>query len=153
MPTEGSTELRFPESRFWRWLITMATNPQGWQPDWGVPPGEILLEALDERGMSQSELARRMDRPIKTVNEIIKGKAAITPETAIQLERTLGISAHVWNGLEANYRDYLARQRAMQDLEADVGWLDRFPVKDLVRHSLIPQTSSKAETLERVLAF
>ena len=47
-------------------------------PDWTMPPGEILAESLDERGMSQAELARRMDRPLKTVNEIVKGKAAIT---------------------------------------------------------------------------
>ncbi|PZR78793.1 MAG: addiction module antidote protein, HigA family, partial [Candidatus Aeolococcus gillhamiae] len=77
----------------------MATDQTSWQPDWAVPPGEILAEALVDRGMSQSELARRMDRPVKTINEIINAKAAITPDTAIQLERALGISARLWNGL------------------------------------------------------
>jgi HTH-type transcriptional regulator/antitoxin HigA len=132
----------------------MATEPTSvWQPDWGVPPGEILLEALQERAMTQSELARRTDRPLKTINEIIKGKAAITPETAIQLERALGISARVWNGLEANYREHLARQQALRDLEREAPWVDRFPIKELVRHGLVRRGATKAGTLAELLAF
>lgn len=45
----------------------------------------------------------------KSINEIVHGKAAITPETAIQLELTLGISASFWNQLETKYREHLAR--------------------------------------------
>src|SRR4051812_31605832 len=90
-----------------------------WRPEWTISPGEILAEALEDRAMSQAELARRMDRPIKTINEIIRAKAAITPETAIQLERTLGISASFWLGLESNYRQALARDRAIADLDRE----------------------------------
>jgi len=50
-----------------------------------------------------------MDRPTKTINEIVNGKAAITPDTAIVLELTLGISASFWNQLEINYREHLAQ--------------------------------------------
>ena len=70
----------------------MAIDRTAWQRDWAVAPGEILQEALEDRDMSQSELARRMGRPVKTINEIVNGKAAITPDTAIQLELTLGIT-------------------------------------------------------------
>jgi addiction module HigA family antidote len=70
-----------------------------------------LVEALEERGMSQADLGARMARPLKTISEIATGKAAITPETAIQLERTLGISAALWLGLESRYREALARER------------------------------------------
>jgi HTH-type transcriptional regulator/antitoxin HigA len=132
----------------------MATEPTSvWQPDWGVPPGEILLEALHERAMTQSELARRMDRPLKTINEIVNGKAAITPDTAIQLERALGINARVWNGLETAYREHLAREHAHQQLEREAGWVDHFPIKDLVRHGLLRRAATKAETLGELLAF
>ena len=65
-------------------------------PDYTVSPGESLLETLETLGMSQTELARRTGRPIKTINEIIQAKAAITPETAIQLERVLGVPASYW---------------------------------------------------------
>jgi HTH-type transcriptional regulator / antitoxin HigA len=125
----------------------------GWRPDWGVAPGEVLLETLQERGMTQVELANRMARPLKTINEIIKGKAAITPDTAIQLERTLGISARFWSGLEARYREHLARRAAQQQLEANAGWAEGFPLADLVHYGLIRRGRSKAETLSELLSY
>jgi len=124
-----------------------------WQPEWAVAPGDVLLEAIEERAMTQVELARRIDRPLKTVNEIIKGKAAITPDTAIQLERALGIRASVWNGLETNYREFLARERDMQELEREAAWIDRFPIKELVRRGLIHTGRTNAETLAALLSF
>src|SRR5437868_2182499 len=103
----------------------MANEPtSGWLPDWAIASGEFLLEVLNERGMTQSELAHRTARPMKTINEIVKGKAAITAETALQLERALGISARLWTGLETAYRDYLARQEAQREFEANAAWVD-----------------------------
>jgi HTH-type transcriptional regulator/antitoxin HigA len=132
----------------------MATNPDfGWQPDWTVTPGETLLEALQERGMTQSQLAQRLGRPLKTVNEIIKGKAAITSETAIQLERALGISARFWTGLETQYRDTLARQDAQRDLATQADWADAFPIADLVKHGLMQRGKSKVEKLANLLSY
>ncbi len=135
-------------------MTTMATSSaSGWQPEWAVPPGEILLEALQDRDMTQSELAQRLGRPLKTVNEIIKGKAAITPDTAIQLERVLGTSASFWTSLETQYRDTLARQAAQADLERQATWADRFPIADLVRHHLIERGPTKAATLANLLSW
>jgi addiction module HigA family antidote len=131
----------------------MANERVAWQPDWAVAPGEILLETLDERGMSQSELARRMGRPTKTINEIVNGKAAITPETAIQLELTLGITATFWNNLEATYREHLARARANEELQASASWADQFPVDDLVRYKLIERGRTKGGTVAALLAY
>lgn len=131
----------------------MAIDHTAWQRDWAVAPGEILQEALEDRDMSQSELARRMGRPIKTINEIVNGKAAITPDTAIQLERTLGITATFWNNLEAAYREHLARERAREELEAEAAWVDAFPVKELAEHGLVERGPTKADTLASLLRF
>jgi HTH-type transcriptional regulator/antitoxin HigA len=125
----------------------------GWQPDWAVAPGEILLEALQDRGMTQSELARRVARPPKTINEIIKGKAAITAETAIQLERALGISARFWTGLEATFREHAARQEAQKQLEANASWADGFPLRDLIQRNLVQRGATRAATLASLLSF
>lgn len=54
------------------------TETAGWKPTWAVSPGEILVEALEERGMSQADLGRRMARPTKTISEIATGRAAIS---------------------------------------------------------------------------
>ena len=79
-------------------------------PDLVTAPGEILLEKLQELGISQAELAGRIGRTRKMVNEIVKGKAPILSETALQLERVLSIPARFWSNLEAQYRESLARQ-------------------------------------------
>lgn len=131
----------------------MAIEQSTWQPRWGVAPGEVLSEALEDRGMSQSELARRMDRPVKTINEIVNGKAAITPDTALQLERALGISARLWNGLESQYREHLARERAEHELETYADWAKGFPVRDLIRHGLLPETTTKGGRVAALLSF
>src|SRR5437868_13355139 len=104
-------------------------------PDTVSAPGETLEEILMERGMSQTELAERTDRPKKTINEIIKGKAAITPETALQFERVLGVPASFWNNLEQNYRTALARKDERSRLEKQLGFLTQFPVKDMTKRN------------------
>src|ERR1700733_11480286 len=131
----------------------MASESQSsWVPDWAVPPGEILLEAIQDRGMSQSDLARRMGRPIKTINEIVNGKAAITPDTAIQLEMTLGIEAAFWNNLESAYRAHLARERVEAELADHVSWAATFPLKDLVEHKLITRGDKNPATVRELFA-
>ena len=122
------------------------------QRDWTVAPGELLAELLDERGISQSELARRMGRPTKTLNEIVNGKAAITPQTAIQLERVLGTSATFWLNAEAAYRHDLARFAETTALERRAPWFERFPVRDLIREGFIDR-APVARQIEQLLQF
>ncbi len=124
-----------------------------WSPNWRVAPGEILGEALQERGLTQSDLARRMGRPLKTINEIVNAKAAITPETAIQLERTLGISASFWNTLEIRYREHLANEQAQRELQGQTDWLRNFPLRDLHRLGIVRQHVTRADALADLLRF
>lgn len=92
------------------------------EPDIASPPGETLLEVLSDRGMTQAALAKSTGRPRKTINEIIRGKAEITPETALQLERVLGIPAHFWNNRERQYRETLARLEERERLGQQLHW-------------------------------
>lgn len=75
------------------------------------PPGQLLEEELAARGMTQKDLAQQMGRPAQAINEIIRGKKALTAETALQLERVLGIPAYLWVRLEGEYRLALARRQ------------------------------------------
>jgi len=67
-------------------------------------PGEYLQEELEERGWTQVDLARILGRPVQAINEIIKGKKSITPETAVGLAGAFGTSAQLWMNLESAYR-------------------------------------------------
>src|SRR5438045_9727736 len=74
-----------------------------YHPNYVSPPGETLLETLETIGMSQAELAKRMGCPVETINEIIEKNAAITTETALQLEQVLHIQTSFWLNREKHY--------------------------------------------------
>ncbi len=122
-------------------------------PDTVSVPGETLEEVLADRGMSQAEFAERTGRPKKTINEIVNGKAAITPETALQFERVLGIPAGFWIAREQNYREALARAKERLELEKHVDWLEKVPYRAMVNLGWIPDHREKGRQLEEVLRF
>lgn len=72
-------------------------------------PGDILEEWLDERGMSQRELADRMGMSEKFISQLINGKASLTPDTAQGLELVSGVSAGTWLRIEGEHRAALKR--------------------------------------------
>lgn len=122
-------------------------------PDVVSPPGETLLEVLTTRGMSQAELAGRTGRPTKTINEIVKGKAAITPETSLQFELVLGVPATFWNNREQQYREALARRKETESLATQVSWLDNIPYKSMMKMGWIPETDNKIQLIQHLLVF
>lgn len=131
----------------------MITQETQYIPDLPTPPGDTLLETLEARQMSQAELADRMGRPRKTINEIIRGKTSITPETALQLELVLGIPASFWNKREREYQEALARLQQQKLLENWMHWVDQIPYKELMRLQWVsPQTGSN-EIVKSVLSF
>ena len=82
----------------------MVTKTESY-PDVAIAPGEYLAEEIEARGITQKELAGRMSRPLNAINEIIKGKKAITAETALQLETVMPeIPARFWLNLETDYQ-------------------------------------------------
>jgi addiction module HigA family antidote len=123
------------------------------QPNYVIAPGETLRETLETIGMTQAELAERTGRPKKTINEIITGKAAVTAETALQLERVLGVPAQFWNNLERNYQETLARLREEEEFEKEKEWIKRFPISALTKMGWIPREHSPAKTLRSILNF
>jgi len=116
-------------------------------------PGETLEEVLESRGMSQAELAERTGRPKKTINEIVRGKTAITPETALQFERVLGIPAVFWMAREQNFREALARSKEAVELEKESSWLQQIPYRAMVKRGWVAEHREKVRQLEEVLRF
>ena len=67
-------------------------------------PGQILAEEfLEPLGMTQVALARHLDIPIQRINEIVRGKRGISPETAWLLSQALGTTPQFWLNLQMNY--------------------------------------------------
>jgi len=121
--------------------------------DLAVSPGEYLCEVLAERGMTQAELSRRTGRPVQAINEIIKGNKAITSETALQLADAVGVPAHVWTGLEAEYRLVLARQTEEKRVTAEVKLLPQIPYADLVRIGMVRAVRGRSDRVRELHRF
>ena len=76
--------------------------------DLAIPPGEFLAEEIEARDMTPSDLADRMGRTLRFVEDIVRGAEAITPAVARDLDAALGLSAGFWERLECDYRLVLA---------------------------------------------
>lgn len=90
-------------------MASVTTPTAHIESDLAIHPGELLAEELEVREMTQRALAEAMGRPAQVVNEIVRGKKAITAETAVQLEDALRIPAHFWLNLQSAYELQLAR--------------------------------------------
>jgi HTH-type transcriptional regulator/antitoxin HigA len=121
--------------------------------DLPVPPGEYLEEVLGELGMTKDELSRRMGRPATKINSIFKGFKAITPETAMQLEKVVGVPANIWLGLESEYRLALARQQEEAQLAEEVKLLTRFCYSQLTKLGMVKKLSSRREKVRELQRF
>ncbi len=122
-------------------------------PDYAVPPGETLKEVMDSLDMSQRELAVRTGLTVQSLNRMFKGEQPITYMTANRLELATGVPAHMWNNLEAYYREQLAKIEERKRLEADLDWLKTIPTKILIQHGEIEEHKGKALLLRDTLKF
>ncbi|MFQ5661430.1 MAG: HigA family addiction module antitoxin [Gammaproteobacteria bacterium] len=122
-------------------------------PNYSVSPGEILEEELVSRGMSQAELSQRTGLARKTINEIIKAKAPITPESALKLERVFRQPAEYWLNLENLFQEVRARQIEQQKLRTDAAWLKKLPLNKMTESGWVRQFDDKAAQLNEVLSF
>jgi addiction module HigA family antidote len=112
-----------------------------------------LEEFIDARELSARELARRCGRSAKLFVEILAGKAPIEPETAMQLERVLGMDASVWLNMEAAYRLHLARAEEAKAFEEMGNLVARFPFAELTQRGLVRSTNSDADRARELLRF
>jgi addiction module HigA family antidote len=124
-----------------------------YEPDYAVPPGMTLRESIEEYGITQTELAKRLGRSEKSVNRVIKGKEPLTPQLALQLERILTIPASFWNSLETNYREMLNKIEEEQKLEKQAGEVKNYPYAEMVKLGLVEKTHDKKQKAENLLRF
>ena len=67
-------------------------------------PGKMLLEEfIKPLDLTQTELARRLEVSYPRLNEIIKGRRSVTPDTALRLSQVVGMSADFWLGLQQDW--------------------------------------------------
>lgn len=131
----------------------MEKHPEHFDPDYAVTPGETLREVMEERGMAQKELAARTDLARKTINEILNGKASISPETAGKLDLVFGMPAEFWTRLEANYQQRKALLERRKSMAEAAGWHKKFPYTEMAKRSWVKATKDVMEKTDELCRF
>ena len=86
-----------------------------------IHPGEILLEEfLEPMGISQYRLAKDISVPPRRINEIVLGKRAITPDTALRLSLYFGLSERFWINLQTRYDLEVEKDKLQDRLKNEV---------------------------------
>lgn len=114
-----------------------------------TPPGATIREQLENRGMRQTEFAKRMGMTEKHISRLINGEVKLTQEVALRLENVLGIPAKVWNNLEAIYQEKVARANYENEVDADLDLAKCIPYKAMVENGWIdPVTNIKEKVIK-----
>jgi addiction module HigA family antidote len=67
-------------------------------------PGQVLLkDFLEPMKLSQTDLAKHLGVPIQRINELVRGKRGVTPDTAWLLAKAFGTSPEFWMNLQVYY--------------------------------------------------
>src|SRR2546423_342068 len=121
------------------------------------PPGEFIRDELSERGWTQSDLAKIMERPVSAINLIISGKKSITPGTAVELGEAFGTSPEFWLNLETAYQ--LSKVTAAQAaapasaIRERAKLFESAPVKDMEKRGWLKVSDSIEELKHQLSVF
>ncbi|MCB9689725.1 MAG: helix-turn-helix domain-containing protein [Alphaproteobacteria bacterium] len=129
------------------------TDPHTFRPDWVSPPGETIEDLLEERGWTQAEFAERIGFTRKHVNDLVKGRASITPDTGSRLATVFGGPVQFWLTREAQYQAALERRRTIEAHRADAGWLSELPLAWMAKQGWLRRPRDKGEQVEECLSF
>jgi HTH-type transcriptional regulator/antitoxin HigA len=116
------------------------------------PPGDFIRDELEERGWTQSDLAKIMDRPLPAINQIISGKKSITPETAIGLAGAFGTSPELWLNLESVYQLSKSETEA-GPVRQRAKLFESAPINDMQKRGWIKSTTAVEDLQKYLSAF
>lgn len=118
-----------------------------------IHPGIYLKDTLESMDIPQTELSKRIGLSRKVINEIIGGRAPITPDSAVLFERALRIPARIWINLQKNYDLSVAYKAEEERISADLQHLKLFPVKRMIENGWLPSVSSKEDKIKALYNF
>ena len=72
-----------------------------------IPPGATIKEMIDDRGISEAQLAARLGESEEFVRQLIEGETELTDAVAGKLAEGLGMNMRFWLNMESYYREDL----------------------------------------------
>jgi HTH-type transcriptional regulator/antitoxin HigA len=127
--------------------------PQPLEHDYGVTPGDIIRFELNAHGFTQADLAARAGTSAKHLNQVIQDAVPLSADTALRLERTLGIPAAVLTQADAVNQANKQRARVRESLGDFRAWFSNFPQAALLQLNIVNARSSLEAQVEDLLIY
>lgn len=128
----------------------METKKTGISHSLIIPPGETIADILEDRGITQTELASRTNVSTAYISNVISGKKDISANFAAGLEYALGVPKSFWLNLQANYEAELLESNEKQTI-TDKERIIRNELKDIVKYmrqkGMIPVREKKDDSI------
>ncbi|MFH5834824.1 HigA family addiction module antitoxin [Proteiniclasticum sp. C24MP] len=129
------------------------TTDNNFIPTVAVSPGETIRENMEYLGMTQKELALRIQITEKHLSNILNGTSPITYDTALKLETVIGPRAEFWMKLEANYQLNKSRLEEEETLKEDLIVLKNIPYKDMAAHGWVSPERDRTKRVKNCRTF
>lgn len=127
--------------------------PQPLEHDYGVTPGDIIRFELNAHGITQADLSTRAGISAKHLNQVIQDAVPLSAETALRLERTLGIPAVILTQADAVNQSNKQRLKMREKLSDHTAWFAKFPTTVLRQLKVVTQSEPVERQIEDLLAF
>ncbi|MCW1887515.1 ImmA/IrrE family metallo-endopeptidase [Luteolibacter flavescens] len=124
-----------------------------YSPQWISHPGETIRDAIKERKISKSELAKNLNQSLAKTDDLLKGIAHITETTAKLLASFLGASEQFWLEREKKYRGHLYRLADARNEDACDLWLRELPISEMTAWGWLKRRPSAGSQVDELLNF
>ncbi|CAI2791391.1 Plasmid maintenance system antidote protein [Serratia grimesii] len=121
---------------------------QDFQPDWVSPPGDTIIDLMDEHGLSDEELSKNIGLSLTRGQQLLEGKIRLDESLATKLENLFSVSTDFWIKRENAYRQQI---EYIHKVNSD--WLESLPVRDMMEFGWIPKTATRENKLRHCLSF
>ena len=134
----------------------MKENMYGLSLDLIVHPGETIREVIEDKNMSQEELAIRTGYSAKHISEVLSGKKGISSKFANALEYALGISTEFWINLQGIYdKEIIELEKINEISEEEYSILEQ--LKEVISYchkiNILDDTSNKSVNILHLRKF
>ncbi|EPN9381213.1 ImmA/IrrE family metallo-endopeptidase [Cronobacter malonaticus] len=118
------------------------------QPDWVSPPGDTIIDLMDEHGLSDEELSKKIGLPLTRGQQLLQGKIHLNESLASKLENLFNVSSDFWMKRENAYRQQIEHLE-----KVNLDWLESLPIRDMMEFGWIPKTTTREGKLKHCLNF
>ena len=97
----------------------MTWERKRWRSEWEIPPGQFILDAMNEAGLDYQQLAQALGMNADQFSALIDGDTSVTDDVAAKLERATGLPAEEWIRLQQEYEHSVAKNRQKEESAAN----------------------------------